>query len=279
MTNIDLVARAMNVYNTNENWTYVQGAIGNLAESDRVRGLYNYFWNMPEHGGNSMTKPYTEWLEENIGKFCTDCSNFINFLLGYTFSMYSTKSFAKMKKFDGDISKAPLGTVLCMEDGDNNGHVGIVVAEDRFVDFYKYNETCRMGKTSESLFKFAVYITGVEYVESLPPYVFTVSLNPDRMTHFVGDPVQKEDFIVNYYDGEGEIHELKEFAFTPSVYTNTVNTIAIVTFDSVEYIAVPAESKGDLYVIQIPCASKADALAKQAKLMSAGYYGTSVLQI
>jgi hypothetical protein len=107
--------------------------------------------------------------------------------------MYSTKSFAKMKKFEGDISKAPLGTVLCMHDGDDNGHVGIVVAEDRFVDFYKYNETCRMGKTSESLFKFAVYITGVEYVESLPPYVFTVSLNPDRMTHFVGDPVQKED--------------------------------------------------------------------------------------
>ena len=90
MTAAELAEKGIDVYNDRKNWTYVQGALGQLGESDRVRGLYKYFWGQPNHAGNSMTMAYEPWLNlHGKGRRCTDCSNFINFLLGYTFSITS----------------------------------------------------------------------------------------------------------------------------------------------------------------------------------------------
>lgn len=272
MTNTDIAAKALYVYIYKNFWTYCQGAIGHLAESDRVRGLYNWFWSQPNHAGNTMTMPYDKWVFVNQGKRCTDCSNFINYLLGYTYSHYSTNGLSKQKRFEGNKEDAPVGTVLCMD-----GHVGIVVSKGKFIDFYKYNETCRMGEIKDSLFEYAVYLPEIDYTGSDVDKIF-VEVDEERH-HYVGDDVEKHDFIVTYVDKEGRHGITTEFMFSPLKYTNTINTIAIVYADLVEYVVVGADSMGKLFVIQIPCESKEDALEKQKALVQAGYEGTSVLQV
>ena len=271
MNNMDFAAKAINVYLHSNEWTYVQGAIGNLAESDRVRGLYNYFWNQPNHSGNTMTVPYYEWLSSNEGKHCTDCSNFINYLLGYSYSHYSTGGLAKQKRFEGDRSKAPVGTVLCMD-----GHVGVVVGENKCIDFYRYNESCRMSDIDKTLFEYAVYLPEIEYTGSEAVSLFT---EVREREHYVGDDVSKDDFFVWYTDKDGNKTLTNEYQFTPLKYTNTVNTIAIVYADLIDYVLVDADSKGELYVVQIPCKDKEDALEKQKTLVLAGYEGTSILEV
>ena len=272
MTNTDLAAKATYVYINNIDWTYCQGAIGHLAESDRVRGLYNWFWSQPNHAGNSMTVPYSEWLPQNEGKKCTDCSNFINYLLGYTYSHYSTNGLSKQKRFEGDIKDAPIGTILCM-----NGHVGIVVGHNKFVDFYKYNETCRMGDIDKSLFEYAIYLPEIDYTGSVATRIYAEV--KEDIHHYVGDDVSKNDFIVTYVDDKGKRGITTEFMFSPLKYTNTINTIAIVYADLITYVVVGADSKGELYVIQIPCDDLEDAFKKQKALVLAGYEGTSILQV
>lgn len=281
MNNIDLATKALAVYYQRDKWTYLQGAVGNLAESDRSRGLYNYFWNQPNHANNTMTMPYNEWLINNIGKQCTDCSNFINYLLGYTYSQYSTKGYAAMKRYEGELSQAPLGSVLCLIDTKTNqcGHVGIVVGKDTFIDFYKYNETCRMGKISESLFTYAVYVSGVEYHGRTPK---ALSVRVNDIKHYVGDEVSKNDFTVSYIDDEGIIADTTEYLFTPTIYYNTANTIAIVykgIEELIAYTVVNADSLGKLFVVQIPCGSQKEALETQSRLIREGYVGTSVLTV
>ena len=61
MTAAELAEKGIDVYNDRKNWTYVQGALGQLGESDRVRGLYKYFWGQPNHAGNSMTMAYSSF--------------------------------------------------------------------------------------------------------------------------------------------------------------------------------------------------------------------------
>lgn len=270
MTNIDLIVKALSVFHNKEYWTYLQGGLGNLAESDRARGLYNYFWNMPDHGGNTMTMPYNEWLQQNFGKHCTDCCNFITYLLGIQYNKYSTESFKNMRRCPGDKSEAPLGAVLYKQ-----GHVGVVVGKDRFVDFYAYNNTCRMGKSSESLFEYAVYIDGVDYYD----YPDRLEVEVVSKHRYVGDAVSKDDFEVLVIDQKGDTAYTKDFQYTPLVYTNTVNVIAIVYGNLVDYVVVDADSKGELFVVQIPCKDEADAMQKQKDLTLAGYVGASVLVV
>lgn len=271
MNNVELSIKALAVYNERNNWTYLQGAIGNLAESDRSRGLYNYFWNQPNHSGNTMTMPYTEWLTQNNGKHCTDCSNFINYLLGYTYSHYSTSGLAKQRKFIGDKQYAPLGTILCMD-----GHVGIVVGKDLFIDFYRYNESCRLGKISESLFEYAVFLPEIEYNNRTPE---RLEVKVTIKKRYVGDTIDKSDFIVTVITKDAEEYEVKDYMFTPLQLTNTVNVVAIVYCDLIAYVTIDADSKGDLYVVQIPCMDKETALRYQKDLVLEGYEGTSVIQI
>lgn len=276
-TAAELVERGIKIYNDRQNWTYVQGALGQLGESDRVRGLYNYFWEMPDHGGNSMTMPYAAWLNEyGYQKHCTDCCNFINFLLGYTFSMYSTKGYAAMKPFEGEPKDSPKGSVLCIinEEGVCT-HVGLNIGDDEFLDFHAYNKTCRKGKISESLFNKAVYVNKVDYSKK-PEFL---EVNARDIRHYIGDEVKREDFAVILHYDDGSTKVLTEFDYTPLSYTNTVNVIAIVSGSLIGYVAVDALPKGTFYCVQIPATDKASAILLQQKLGAEGYSGAAVVEI
>lgn len=280
MTNKELVNAALAVWNDRDRWTYLQGAIGDTVESDRARGLYNYFWNMPNHGGNTMTVPYSEWAEMEEDRKCTDCSNFINFLLGYTFSMYSTRGLATLKRFTGDRCDAPPGTVLCLIDPNTGecGHVGLAIGNGEFLDFYRYNNTLRKGKISDSLFTYAVYLREVEYnntdVESVTVEVL------DMFDHYIGDAVDSSDFSVRVKYDDGKSEFTNDYEFTPLVYTNTVNVIAVVCKGITNYVVVNALPKGEFYAVQVPFGSnKEKALDFQKSLVQQGYTGTAVIDL
>ena len=280
MTNKELVNAALAIWYTRNDWTYLQGALGDTAESDRARGLYNYFWNMPNHGGNSMTFPYDEWLEREPGRKCTDCSNFINFLLGYTFSMYSCRGLATLKKFDGDRCDAPPGTVLCLIDPNTGecGHVGLSIGCGEFLDFYRYNNSVRRAKISESLFTYAVYLREVDYENSYVQRV-TVKVN-DLIDHYIGDAVWSVDFEVTVEYDDGSIERATDFEFTPTTYTNTVNVVAVVCKGITNYVVVNALPKGEFYAVQVPFGtSKNKALDFQKSLVEQGYTGTAVIDL
>lgn len=281
MTNKELVNAALAVWYDRDAWTYLQGAIGDTVESDRARGLYNYFWNMPEHGGNTMTVPYYEWAEMEAGRKCTDCSNFINFLLGYTFSMYSTRGLATLKRFTDDRCDAPPGTVLCLIDPNTGecGHVGLAIGNGEFLDFYRYNNTLRRAKISDSLFTYAVYLREVEYNNTDVKSV-TVKV-VDTEEHYIGDAVLSCDFTVSVeYDDGTVIEEISDFAFTPERYTNTVNVIAVVCKGITNYVVVNALPKGEFYAVQVPFGKdKTKALDFQKSLVQQGYTGTAVIDL
>lgn len=280
MTNKELVNAALAVWDDRDKWTYLQGAIGDLAESDRARGLYTYFWNMPDHGGNTMQRPYDEWLTAHKGQKCTDCSNFINFLLGYTFSMYSTRGLATLRKFDGDRCDAPPGTVLCLIDPNTMecGHVGLAIGNGEFLDFYRYNNTVRRAKISESLFTYAVYLREVEYDNS---YVESVTVKVKNLIdHYIGDAVWTSDFAVTIEYDDGSTEMTTDFEFTPERYTNTVNVIAIVCKGITNYVVVNALPKGEFYAVQVPFGTnKNKALDFQKSLVQQGYTGTAVIDL
>lgn len=229
----EVVNQALNVYKGRDQWTYLQGAIGHLGESDRAKGLYNYFWNKPDHSGNTMTMPYDEWLEKyGKGRYCTDCSNFINFLLGFSYSKYSTDSFYKMNKVEGKLADAPAGTVLCMK-----GHVGLSVGNGEFIDFYKYNETCRKAKISESLFEFAVYVPEIEYDAR---EIKNIEVKVNDRERFAGDFITPDDFTVTAEFTDGTKDELKTYQYYPLTLTTTGDptVVAITYLNIVTYVAI-----------------------------------------
>ena len=280
MTNKELVNAALAVWEDRDKWTYLQGAIGDTVESDRARGLYNYFWNMPNHGGNTMTVPYYEWVEMEAGRKCTDCSNFINFLLGYTFSMYSTRGLATLKRFTGDRRDAPPGTVLCLIDANTGecGHVGLAIGNGEFLDFYRYNNTLRKGKISDSLFTYAVYLREVEYNNTDVKSV-TVRVN-EMFDHYIGDAVCTSDFAVSVEYDDGTVEDTANFEYTPLTYTNTVNVIAVVCKGITNYVVVNALPKGEFYAVQVPFGKdKTKALDFQKSLVQQGYTGTAVIDL
>lgn len=270
MTNIELANKALAIYNERSNWTYCQGALGQLAESTRVKNLYEYFRKV---GGNTMTMDYPEWLAINRGKHCTDCSNFINYLLGYTTSMYSTEGYGAMPRVPYDKAKAPVGAVLYKQ-----GHVGIVVGEDTFIDFYAYNNTCRKGKISESLFDYAVYVKGVDYVAAQPKSI-DVKVHGE---YTIGDTVPESAFEVTVTLSNGsKLKNPEGWQYTPRplVLTNTDNVVACVYGGLVGYYNVKAKIKDTFYGVQIPAESKADALKMQAELVKAGYQAAAVVEM
>ena len=280
MTNKELVNAALAVWQDRDKWTYLQGAIGDLVESDRARGLYNYFWNMPNHGGNTMTCPYSEWAEMEEGRKCTDCSNFINFLLGYTFSMYSTRGLATLKRFTGDRCDAPPGTVLCLIDPNTGecGHVGLAVGNGEFLDFYRYNNTLRRAKISDSLFTYAVYLREVEYNNTDVKSVTVEVL--DMFDHYIGDTVDSCDFSVRVKYDDGKAEFTHDYEFTPTTYTNAVNVIAVVCKGVTNYVVVNALPKGEFYAVQVPFGkNKEKALDFQKSLVQQGYTGTAVIDL
>ena len=178
MTNIELAQKALAVYADRDNWTYVQGGLGEYANSARIEGLYNYY----RKQGNSSTCDYNVWLARygvNGSNFkrCTDCSNFIQVLIN-SGKNASVWSYTKMKNA-GDIYTAPVGSILLID----NKHAGIVVQQGvkdsngnfivmpEAVDFYAYNQTCRKANYIGALWNKAVYLDGIDYNPNAGPQV------------------------------------------------------------------------------------------------------------
>ena len=230
----ELVYKAKAVLNDKDNWTYCQGGLGELSNSDRIHNLYNYFWNMPNHGGNSMTVPYDEWIKQFPNKRCTDCNNFINFLLGFDTSYYSVNGLNKMKAIDLPLKDSPEGSVLCM-----NGHVGLSIGNDEFIDIAKYNTTFRSGQISTSLFKKAVYIPKVDYKKKLDHLI--VSQTNTREL-YIGDTLTADDLkvVVVYDDGSTSVNP-SGWAATPLKLSKTSNKVYVSYCGLSTYIMISAK--------------------------------------
>lgn len=163
MTAQELANEALKVYANKDNWTYCQGGLGEYANSSRIKGLYNYY----RQKGNGSTCGYEEWLSTygtNNGKAkqCTDCSNFIQYLIKSSINA-SVWHYTKMKDA-GDWHNAPVGSLLLI----GSGHVGIVVGPGKVMDFYKYNNTCRISDINIGLWDKAVYLDGIDYSTHKP---------------------------------------------------------------------------------------------------------------
>ena len=181
MTNIELAQKALSVYADKDNWTYVQGGLGEYANSARIKGLYTYY----REKGNSSTCDYDVWLARygvngSNFKHCTDCSNFIQYLIG-SGKNASVWSYTKMKDA-GDIYTAPVGSILLID----NKHAGIVVQQGvkdssgnfvvmpEAIDFYAYNQTCRKSNYIGALWNKAVYLDGIDYNPNSGPQVSNI---------------------------------------------------------------------------------------------------------
>lgn len=268
MTNIELAEKALSVFNDRANWTYCQGALGELGESKRVKDLYDYF---RSKGGNTMTCDYDPWLEVyGRGKHCTDCSNFINLLMNYGSSRYSANDYGNMKECP-DMLNAPAGSVLWMP-----GHVGIVVKKGWFVDFYAYNNTCRMGEISKSMFRKAVYIKDVVYTDTKPVKMDLAVVSKIR---YIGDTLTYDDLVCTVTMDDGsKVTNPQGWQFTPTKLMNTANVIAGTYAGLVDYVNIPAKINGAFYGVQIPATSKEEAVKMQQEL-SAVYEGVAVVEL
>lgn len=160
MDKYQIAQRARSIYSSKDNWTYVQGGLGEIGESKRIKSLYEYYWQKRTTNPNTMTRPYSEWVTDHAKQQCTDCSNLINVLLGYDKNYYSVWSLSQLPNFQGELKDAPIGTVLWLP-----GHIGFVVEPNTAIDFYKYEETCRISKIDEGLWQKAVFLPEIDYEE------------------------------------------------------------------------------------------------------------------
>lgn len=266
MTANDIVAKALAIYEDRDNWTYCQGGLGQLGESMRIQGLYTYY----RAKGNSSTMDYPEWLAKiGRGKHCTDCSNFINVLLGLTTNKYSVWSLSKLPVAASTPSDATPGTVLIM-----SGHVGIVTGPNECVDIYAYNETLRKSPIDVGLWEYAVYLPEVIYSD-----VLDITVRVTDRQRKVGDKITYDDFVVDALLADGGTKELKDYNYTPGTITYTKCQVAIVYGDIIKYVYLSAELTGEYYAVMIPTRSAESALALQEELQRKGYEDTAIVQL
>lgn len=215
MTNIELAEKALSVALDPDHYTYVQGGLFETADSKRIKGLYEYYRKV----GNKSTCDYPEWLKthgtapDGKPKLCTDCSNFIQALLG-TGKNASTWVYANLPAFP-DMYTAPVGSVLYM-----NGHVGIVVKQGirntdgswkvkpESVDFYAYNKPPRLGCYLGSYFTKAVKLSDVVYTDQPTPPTAPIpttikaSVIVDKK---LGDTLEAKDFKIQVIMSDGSV--------------------------------------------------------------------------
>lgn len=139
-----LVKNAYDIFANRDKYTYNLECCGELAESDRAKALYEYYYEYGKthpgfNNGNVPTKPYAEWLKENKGKRCFDCSGFVDYCLGYTTHKYASGYFPK-SKINESMAAGVAGSLLW-----KSGHIGIDCGYGVFLDFPKYNESCRLS--------------------------------------------------------------------------------------------------------------------------------------
>ena len=269
LTAKELCTKATSIYLDREHWTYCQGGLGELGESARIKGLYEYYYNKPGRS-KYMTLPYTEWLDKyGQGRHCTDCSNFINVLLGYDTNYYSVWRLSTLKAFEGETVDAPAGTVLCMD-----GHVGLSLGNGKCMDFPHYNETCRIANIVQGLWTKAVYLPEVEYSD--PVRLEVTVTDRDRK---VGDKISYEDFVVKTYYSDGSTKINTQYNYTPGIITYPTCQVAIVYGGLVTYTTLKAKTDGSFRAVMIPAVDAADALNIQKEVINAGHTDAAIVQI
>lgn len=269
MTAKEICTKATSIYLDRDHWTYVQGGLGELGESDKIKGLYEYYYKQPNKS-KYMTLPYAEWLETfGRGRHCTDCSNFFNVLFERNDHYYQVWRFNTYPAFEGDIVDAPMGTALYMD-----GHVGLSLGNGKFMDFPHYNTTCRIDDIAKSVFKKAVYIPEVEYSSPVRLEVFVT-----EKERKVGDKISYEDFVVKtiYSDGSTKINT--SYNYTPAIITYPKCQVAIVYGGLVTYVTLTAKADGSFRAVMIPATDAADALEIQKEAIKAGHIEAAIVQI
>ena len=273
-TQDEIVAKAKDIYYKKESWTYCQGGLGELGESTRIKGLYEYYYNQPNRS-KYMTLNYKDWLKQyGAGRQCTDCSNFINVLLGYPTNYYSVWKLGTLPEYKGEISTAPAGTVLWMD-----GHVGLQLDGGKWMDMPHYNTTYRQGDWSDDikpLWTKAVYLPEIDYNYK---NIKDIEVKVTEKQRKVGDPITYDDFIVTNIYKDGSRAENKGYNYTPSLITYDRCTVAIVYGDFVKYVTISAERSGEFFAVMVPASSAGKALETQGELIKEGYTNTAVVQI
>lgn len=269
LTAKEICTKATSIYLDREHWTYCQGGLGELGESARIKGLYEYYYKQPNKSPY-MTLSYAEWLAKyGQDRHCTDCSNFINVLLGYETNYYSVWRLGTLPEFEGAVAEAPAGTVLWMD-----GHVGLSLGNGKFMDFPHYNMTCRIDNIAKGLWQKAVYLPEVEYVD--PVRLEVTVTEKDRK---VGDRITYEDFSVKtiYSDGSTKINT--SYNYTPGIITYPSCQVAIVYGGLVTYATLKAKSDGSFYAVMVPAYTPADALDIQKKVIEDGHIDAAIVLI
>lgn len=267
----DLVDRALDLYEDKENWTYNLGGLGELGQSERARNLYNYYYSQPDRPVR-MDLPYKEWLEQyGMNKHTTDCSNFINVLLGYPTNHYSIWLITQGIEYDGKIEDAPAGTVLYMQ-----GHVGLSLGSGDFIDMPYYKATFRTGKIKGSLWKKAYFLKEVDYT----PYdIVDIKVEVIERKRYVGEAITYNDFKVTNVYADGTERENRCYNYTPGFITYDVCNVAIVYKHFTKYVSLVADRSGECYCVMLPYKDSDKALQTQKELIDAGYSNAAVVQI
>lgn len=136
-----IIKNALYIFVHKDEYTYCLGAIGELAESERVKNLYEYYY---EHGYKDiMGMTYAEWLKINRGKKCFDCSGFMDYIQDHKVHDWSSWTYGDMPK-NKSLVDGVAGSALWKK-----GHVGLDIGYGYFLHFPNWNRTCEMGKISE----------------------------------------------------------------------------------------------------------------------------------
>lgn len=150
-----LIKNALCMLDHPERYTYCLGAVGELAESPRIKALFEYYY---EHGyKDKIGMTYDEWLAINRGKQCFDCSGFLDYVLGHNTHDWSSWTYGDMSK-NKSLSEGVAGSVLWKK-----GHVGLDIGYGRFIHFPNWNRSCEYGRITEYNWTSSHLITGIDY--------------------------------------------------------------------------------------------------------------------
>lgn len=149
----EYLIRALDVFNDRHNTTYCLGASGEKVGSKKIKDLYEYY-----KAAYSL-KPYSEWLAENEGKRCFDCSGFLDYIFvgegNHAFSSWEWKNIGIPNE---SISKGVECSILWKP-----GHVGLDIGHGFYIHFPNWNRGCEFGKISDNNFTHSLLCPNVDY--------------------------------------------------------------------------------------------------------------------
>lgn len=155
-----VIKNALAIYNHRDQYTYCLGGCGERVEDQKIRDLYNYYY---QNGyKEKMGMNYEQWAKVNAGKRCFDCSGFVAYCCGHTKHDLSSWDYGSMKK-NASLAAGVAGSALWFK-----GHVGLDMGYGYFLHFPGYNRTCEFGNIAEfsGVWTSSHLINGVDYAGS-----------------------------------------------------------------------------------------------------------------